>query len=234
MIPSLVCQDLTKDRSGFRLGPVNLTLAPGVTCLVGANGAGKSTLMRLVLGLDTPTSGGISRSGTVGYMPQELSFPAVARASDYLRHVAMLVGVSPDARVGAVDDLLTRVGLADRADSRIGALSGGMRRRLGLAQALLGGPAVLMLDEPTVGLDPLQRVEMRHAIARASADRIALISTHLVEDVTDLADRVLVMRDGQVVADGRQDEVVASAPGSVAGVSLERAISALMAGAPRA
>ena len=231
MIPSLVCHDLTKDRKNFSLGPVSLTLRPGVTCLVGANGAGKSSLMRLALGLEAPTSGGISLSGTAGYMPQDLSFPSAARASDYLRHVAMLVGIPREARASSVTAILAQVGLADRGESRIGTLSGGMRRRLGLAQALLGSPSVLLLDEPTVGLDPRQRVEMRRAIARASSSRISVISTHLVDDVADLADRVIVLHDGQVVADGSQEDVVAQAPGSSPGMSLEHAISAFVTGA---
>lgn len=235
MTPSLVYVELTKDRKSFRLGPLSTELRAELTCLVGANGAGKSTLMRLVLGLERATSGGVIVEGAdsdlIGYLPQEPAFPALATAGGYLAHMAMLVGIPRGDRETHVQGLLSTVGLRERADSRIGTLSGGMRRRLGLAQALIGDPSVLLLDEPTAGLDPHQRIEMRRAIRSAAARRVTLLSTHLVDDVADLAARVLVLRDGQVAADGPIDEIVERASQGDTRLSLELALTALMTGA---
>ena len=235
MAPSLVCTELTKTRKSFQLGPITTSLGTEVTCLVGANGAGKSTLMRLILGLEKATSGGVivdgARSDLIGYLPQEPVFPALARVGDYLVHIAMLVGIPRGERDEHVQALLSTVDLHTRAGSRIGTLSGGMRRRLGLAQALIGDPSMLLLDEPTAGLDPHQRIEMRRAIRSAASRRVTLLSTHLVEDVADLAARVCVLREGQIAAEGSVDEIVERAPSTGTPLSLELALSALMTGA---
>jgi ABC-2 type transport system ATP-binding protein len=231
------CRDLVRRyRSGFQLGPIDLSLTPGVTCLVGANGAGKSTFFRLVAGVDRPTSGSVEvsagdRRTGIGYLPQEPSMPATARCDDFLAYVAWLHRMPRRDRSAAVTEALRRVGLEQRAGMRIGELSGGMRRRLGIAHALVHRPGLVLLDEPTAGLDPRQRALLRATIAEVAADRAVLVSTHLVEDVRGLADRVIVLADGAVRYDGDvtflQDHAEEHALGDT---PLERALATLMGG----
>lgn len=211
----------------FTLGPVTLELQSGITCLVGANGAGKSTLMQLLSGVEVPDAGKVERAeaSKVGYMPQDLSFPATARVDDYLEHVAWVRNVPRQDRRTRVSELISAISLEDKAHARIRTLSGGMRRRLGLAQALIDDPDLLLLDEPTVGLDPVQRVRLRDAVKAISGNRIVIFSTHLVDDVADIADRVVILAAGTVVFDGDVAKLSAQAPD---GVSLERAITSLI------
>lgn len=202
--------------SKFALGPISARLEVGVTCLVGANGAGKkTTLMRMIAGIDGPSAGEISiASGatrasvarsrqSVGFMPQEFALPGRASCEDFLYYCAWLKKkVARSDRVQALAQALVEVGLEDRRKSPIKSLSGGMRRRLCLAQAIINHPPVLVLDEPAAGLDPVQRVSLRELVSGLSKSRVVVYSTHLVEDVAGLADHVVALRDGQVSFQG--------------------------------
>ncbi|MCB7138209.1 ATP-binding cassette domain-containing protein [Cellulosimicrobium marinum] len=202
----VVISDLVTAYRRFRLGPLSTELGTGVTALLGANGAGKSTLMRVVVGTARATSGAVSVPGgasAVGFLPQDFTGPPWASVVDYLRYVAWCRS-SRTRRIRAFDvmDALDAVGLGERAGSRIKDLSGGMVRRLGIAQALLGGPQLLVLDEPTVGLDPMQRREVRRLVHELGESMTILLSTHLAEDVAVVADAVLVLEQGRLLYDG--------------------------------
>ncbi len=202
----VVLTDLVKSYRGFTLGPVTTAVSHGVNALLGANGAGKSTLMRLVVGTVRPSSGQVRLppgGAGVGFLPQDFAGPARATARDYLTYVAWCRSTR-ERRITArdVDDALESVGLQDRAGSRIGALSGGMVRRLGIAQAVLGDAPVLVLDEPTVGLDPIQRHEVRELIERLGQRTTVLMSTHLAEDVAAVGNHVVVLDDGRILYEG--------------------------------
>lgn len=203
---NVVLEGLTKSYRAFRLGPVDLTVGRGVTALLGANGAGKTTLMRLVVGTARASAGKVllpGRRDCVGFLPQDFVGPGRATARGYLSYIAWCRSTR-GGRITApeVDAALGAVGLLDRADHRIGTLSGGMIRRLGVAQALLGDAPVLVLDEPTVGLDPIQRHELRELITELGSSRTVLLSTHLAEDVAAVADQVLVLDEGRLLYDG--------------------------------
>ncbi|UJP41144.1 ATP-binding cassette domain-containing protein [Cellulomonas palmilytica] len=205
----VVLEDVIVRRGRFELGPVNAEFPVGVTALLGANGAGKSTLMGAVVGVLAPARGRVDvREGrgvgaVPGYLPQDFDAPRRVRVVDYLRFVAWCRSSrrSPIAD-GDVATALRAVGLEDRAGWRFGALSGGMRRRVGVAQALLGSPSVVVLDEPTVGLDPVQRMELRDLIATLGRDRSVIVSTHLAEDVAAVAERVVILAEGTEVFQG--------------------------------
>lgn len=230
----LVASDLVK-RHGhqFQLGPLSLRVGTGVTCLVGANGAGKSTFFRLAAGLDRPASGTIrvGADGAVGmgYLPEEMVFPGGATCAEFLHYVAWLQRVPKSKRAEVVGRVLERTELAGRATSRIRQLSGGMRKRLGVAHALVHDPAVVLLDEPSAGLDPRQRAVLRDTITRNSGHRVVVVATHLVEDVRGMADRVIVIKLGKVVFDGTVAEAEGHDDGRApGGTPLERAIAALI------
>lgn len=206
---------------------VSATLEPGVTGLLGANGAGKTTLMRMVCDVLRPTGGQILLDGhdaqelgdeyraLLGYLPQDFGYYPDFSALDFMRYMATLKGFgSRDGRARSMQ-LLEEVGLADDARRKIKTFSGGMRQRLGIAQAMINDPAILVLDEPTAGLDPKERVRFRNLIASFAQDKIVILSTHIVSDVEFIANRILVMRQGSFVLDGTPKQVVAQAAGKV-------------------
>ncbi|WP_351230925.1 ATP-binding cassette domain-containing protein [Streptomyces sp. NPDC002133] len=230
----LSCEELVKDHGGgFQLGPLSLDLAEGLTCLVGPNGAGKSTFFRLAAGIEKPTTGTIALQAgdgeKLGYLPQDPDLPRGATCEDFLHYVAWVHRIPAQQRSETVTRVLAHTNLADRRTSKIRTLSGGMSRRLGIAQALIHDPALLLLDEPTVGLDPRQRIALRETIASAARGRIVIVSTHLVEDIRGLADRVIVLNEGAVIFDGDvpalEGKATPDAPGDT---DLERAIATLM------
>ncbi|MFF8837908.1 ATP-binding cassette domain-containing protein [Streptomyces sp. NPDC015130] len=232
----LRCHDVTKDHGGsFRLGPVSLEISSGVTCLVGPNGAGKSTFFRLAAGLEKPTSGTLALEGggpgraSIGYLPQDPELPRGATCEEFLHYVAWVHKVPAAKRAAAVCEALALTNLTDRRTVKARTLSGGMARRLGIAQALIHDPALILLDEPTVGLDPRQRIALRETVAKAALGRIVIVSTHLVEDIRGLADRVIVLSAGSVVFDGDvpalEERAQPDAPGDT---DLERALATLM------
>ncbi len=206
---------------------VSATLAPGVTGLLGANGAGKTTLMRMVCDVLRPTGGQILLDGRdaselgdeyralLGYLPQDFGYYPDFSALDFMRYMATLKGFSDrDGRARSME-LLDEVGLADDARRKVKTFSGGMRQRLGIAQAMLNDPAILVLDEPTAGLDPKERVRFRNLIAGFAQDKVVILSTHIVSDVEFIANRILVMRQGSFVLDGTPEQVVKQAAGKV-------------------
>ncbi|WP_444662901.1 ATP-binding cassette domain-containing protein [Cellulomonas sp. CW35] len=226
----VLLEDMVARRGRFELGPVSTRFDVGVTALLGANGAGKSTLMGAVVGVLAPTRGRveIERSGgrpmPPGYLPQDFDAPRRVRVTDYLRFVAWC---RSSRRTPITDheisEALRAVGLEDRAGWRFGALSGGMRRRVGVAQALIGSAGVVVLDEPTVGLDPVQRTELRELIATLGREHAVLVSTHLAEDVAAVAERVLILADGSDAFQGSVDELAERGGGTaVSSESVER------------
>ncbi|WP_029431552.1 ABC transporter ATP-binding protein [Blastococcus sp. URHD0036] len=217
-------------RGTTALHDVTLDLPAGVTGLLGPNGAGKTTLLRIVATALSPSSGEVRVGGhdpadpsgrlairrRLGYLPQESTVFGGFTAFAFVDYVAVLKEMTDRAaRHAEVRRVLDEVGLGDRAHQRIRALSGGMRRRVGLAQALLGRPELLVLDEPTVGLDPEQRLRFREVLAGLSPDTCVLLSTHLTEDVAALCPRVVVMDRGSVRFQGPTAGLAALAEGRV-------------------
>lgn len=192
---------------------VSFTLAPGTTGLLGINGAGKTTLMRLALGELVPSSGSVAVGGVdgavpaLGYCPQDARFPASFRVAEVFEYLAWLRKLPRAGRAREVREALAVAGLESRAGNRVGGLSGGMLRRMAIAQAFLGHPSVVLLDEPTTGLDPEQRVRCRELVAEVSERATVLLSSHIIEDVSALAARVLVVADGRLVRELDRDEL---------------------------
>lgn len=206
---------------------VSLRLTPGVWGLLGANGAGKTTLMRMLAGIMEPTVGSITYDGQpiaalgqryrdiFGYLPQEFGFYPEFTVQDYLDYMAALKGLSAGDGKRRIDALLEQLTLQKVRRKKIAKLSGGMKRRVGIAQALLNDPEVLILDEPTSGLDPGERVRFRNLLSEFAHDRIVLISTHIVSDVEYIATRNAVMKQGCLLSCGTTEELVEQVRGKV-------------------
>jgi len=210
-----------RDRNVF--DKVDLELPSGLTFVVGANGAGKTTLFRLVLGDLKPAQGKITLPSAIaghdkiGYLPQGFGYPPRFTVAEFVAHFAWLRGVPARERQALVREALARTGLETRAEDRMGALSGGLLRRAGIAQALVHRPKLVLLDEPTVGLDPRQRMELRSLVSELAADTTMAISTHLLEDVAVLGGNVVVLHEGSVRFTGTVEQMAAMAddgPGS--------------------
>jgi ABC-2 type transport system ATP-binding protein len=233
MIATATCR---LDRVSKRYGAVRAVdevtadIPPGITGLLGPNGAGKTTLLTLLATLQAPDGGRLELLGLdparraqrlelrrqLGYLPQEPGFHRRFTVFDFVDYVAILKEhVDRAARHAEVERVIDLVGLGDRADTRIGKLSGGMRRRVALAQALLGDPRLLLLDEPTAGLDPEQRLRFRDLISRLGEDRTVLLSTHQTEDVAALCQHVVVMHAGHIRFTGTPADLTATAQGRV-------------------
>lgn len=192
---------------------ISLRLNTGIYGLLGANGAGKTTLMRMVCGILKPTSGTITFDGIdvseeryrsmLGYLPQDFGYYPEFTGEDFLLYMAALKGMrKPQARRKTVE-LLKLVSLHDVAKKKIKTYSGGMKQRLGITQALLNQPKILVLDEPTAGLDPKERVRFRDLIKDLGKDSIVLLSTHIVSDIEHIADDILMMKSGQLIYQGK-------------------------------
>ena len=195
---------------------VSFTLSEGVTGLLGANGAGKTTLMRMMTGILVPTSGEITADGIavqteeyrslLGYLPQDFGYYPEFTAKEFVRYIAALKGIDKNTAKRKTDELLELVGLSDVANKKIKTFSGGMKQRVGIAQAIVNDPKILILDEPTAGLDPKERVRFRNLIAEIGKNTIVLFSTHIVSDIDSIASNLLMMRDGQIIYEGAWDK----------------------------
>lgn len=191
---------------------VSATLEQGVIGLLGANGAGKTTLIRMICGILEPSSGTVSFNGVnagreeyramLGYLPQDFGYYPEFTARDFLLYFAALKGIPKRQARQRADELLELVTLQDVAKKKIKTFSGGMKQRLGIAQALLNHPKLLVMDEPTAGLDPKERVKFRNILDTLGEESLVLLSTHIVSDVEHIADEVLMMKDGQLIFKG--------------------------------
>lgn len=221
----LTISDLTKDFGSFRaVDQVTFTMHSGVYGLLGVNGAGKTTLMRMLTTLIPPTGGEIRWDGQdvfrmdsayrklLGYLPQDFGYYPDFSIYDYLMYIASIKGIRPAAAKQRALRLLKQVGLSQAGHKKMKTLSGGMKRRVGIAQAMLNDPKILILDEPTAGLDPNERIRFRNLISELSEDRIVLLSTHIVSDIEYIASEILLMKDGRITLSGTAEEVIASMP----------------------
>lgn len=224
----LTLKQLTKQFGKKRaVSNMNITLSPGVYGLLGANGAGKTTLMRMICGVLNPTEGGILMDGhdirecgdayynLLGYLPQDFGYYPDFTAKEFMYYIAALKGLSDKKTKVMTRELLDVVSLSDVAGKKIRTFSGGMKQRLGIAQAVINNPKVLVLDEPTAGLDPKERVRFRNLIADFSKDKIVILSTHIVSDVEYIADTILMMKGGKLLLQGSAQKVTDSMQGRV-------------------
>ena len=222
-----ICNVKKQYKDKCAVNGVNLLLTPGVWGLLGANGAGKTTLMRMIAGITGTTEGEIRYDGVeihtmgkayrdiFGYLPQEFGFYPGFSVQDYLEYMATLKGLPKGEADRKIKELLSRLTLEDVKRKKISKLSGGMKRRVGIAQALLNDPEVLILDEPTSGLDPGERVRFRNLLSEFARDRIVLISTHIVSDIEYISTKNAVMKDGKVIAVGGTEDLVMHVDGKV-------------------
>jgi len=213
---------------------LDLTIPPGVFGLLGPNGSGKTTLMRVLATLLEPTAGRVTVDGhdlrrdrgairsMLGYMPQEFGFYPTLSAYETLDYFALLCRMNdPQQRRERIEECLDRVNLTEYAERRVGTFSGGMKQRLGIAQALLNDPRVLIVDEPTSGLDPEERIRLRSLIAELAAGRIVIFSTHIVSDVEVAAERLAILRRGRLLFAGHMSELVGPLSGKTWIIDIE-------------
>ncbi|RGS77620.1 ABC transporter ATP-binding protein [Coprococcus sp. AF21-14LB] len=204
---------------------VSLQMQPGVYGLLGANGAGKTTLLRMICGVLSPDSGEISLDrfsvkeeeyrNCLGYLPQEFGYYPNFTAWDFMMYMAALKGIPRNKAKVRIEKLLEAVNLKGSEKKKIAVFSGGMKQRLGIAQALLNNPKLLVLDEPTAGLDPKERVKFRNMISRLGQDRIVILSTHIVSDIEYIADEILLMKEGTILQKGSLPDILEPIQGKV-------------------
>ena len=233
---ALILDGLTKTFSSFpAVNNLSYTMDTGVYGLLGVNGAGKTTLMRMLCTLLTPTSGTITWAGQdifslgsayrnlLGYLPQDFGYYPDFSVQDYLLYIASIKGLRPATARQRMQNLLEQVGLTQVRRQKMKKLSGGMKRRAGIAQAMLNDPKILILDEPTAGLDPKERIRFRNLISELAENRLVLLSTHIVSDVEYIADQILLMKDGSLVHHGTSQQLLAAAPTQVWTCTVPRA-----------
>lgn len=233
---ALILDGLTKTFSSFpAVNNLSYTMDTGVYGLLGVNGAGKTTLMRMLCTLLTPTSGTITWDGQdifslgsayrnlLGYLPQDFGYYPDFSVQDYLLYIASIKGLRPATAQQRMQNLLEQVGLIQVRRQKMKKLSGGMKRRAGIAQAMLNDPKILILDEPTAGLDPKERIRFRNLISELAENRLVLLSTHIVSDVEYIADQILLMKDGSLVHHGTSQQLLAAAPTQVWTCTVPRA-----------
>lgn len=209
------------------LKDVNFKLEQGIYGLLGENGAGKSTLMRILTTVDFPTSGRVLYGGKditkmdedyrnlVGYMPQDYSVYPGFTATDFLIYMGTLKGIPDDKLRPKISEALEFVNLSDVANKKVRTFSGGMKRRIGIAQAILNDPEVLILDEPTAGLDPQERIRFSNILSNMAKEKIILLSTHIVSDIEAIANQLIVIREGKIKETGYIDQMVEEVAGKV-------------------
>lgn len=213
---------------------VNITLHEGVYGLLGANGSGKTTLMRILVGILPKESGSImfneinackqydTYASQIGYMPQHFGYYPHYTVTEFLEYMSILKNMSKIYSKQRIDMLLNTLHLEDKKDTKMKNLSGGMLRRVGIAQALLNEPKILILDEPTAGLDPKERIIFRNLIASLSSSTIVLLSTHIVSDIETIADEILVMKEGKIILQDPVDKLLQSMVGKVFSLTLPK------------
>lgn len=213
--------------SKIAVDQVSAVLEPGVYGLLGANGAGKTTLMRMLCAILESTSGEVFLDGkdiiamgadyrnVLGYLPQDFGYYPGYTAMEFLMYVSALKGIPGNIAKKRSRELLEEVGLSHVADKKVKTFSGGMKQRVGIAQALLNHPDILILDEPTAGLDPKERVRFRNLLSEYAKDKIVILSTHIVSDIEAIADEVLIMKKGKFVLQGTVEELILKAEGKV-------------------
>lgn len=219
----LILNHVSKHFSGKKaVHNLSARLTCGVYGLLGANGAGKTTLMRMICGVLNPTSGTILMNGRdiislgeryrdlLGYLPQDFGYYPDFSAEEFLWYIGSLKGLNLNASKLKARELLNTVALEEVAKKKIRTFSGGMKQRLGIAQAMLNDPQVLVLDEPTAGLDPKERVRFRNLIADLARDKIVILSTHIVSDVEYIADQILVMKQGELLMSGTVENLTST------------------------
>ena len=206
---------------------VSLTFTPGIWGLLGANGAGKTTLMKMIAGILDPTEGAVCYNGEdirkagkayrekFAILPQDFGYPKEFNVQDYLDYIAAYKGLDKKTAKNRIDELLSILTLTDVRKKKIARLSGGMRRRVGIAQAMINNPEVLVLDEPTAGLDPGERIRFKNYISEFAHDRIVILSTHIVSDVEFIAAKNAIMKDGRIIDVGTTQELVREIDGRV-------------------
>lgn len=227
-MPELMLDRVTKHfKNKIAVEHVSLNLKEGVYGFLGANGAGKTTLLRMLCGILKPTAGEIFCNGTeitklggdyrymLGYLPQDFGYYPDFTAKRYLTYLAACKAVPREIAEEKVQEMLSLVGLKGEQRAKIRTFSGGMIRRLGIAQALLNDPEIVVLDEPTSGLDPKERIRFRNIISAMSKGRIVILSTHIVSDVEFIADEILLMKKGRIVEQGSVGGVTDSVGGKV-------------------
>lgn len=213
----LKVEQLTKQYgSKTAVDGMSFHLQRGVTGLLGANGAGKTTLIRMMCGILTPTSGAITYDGfsvksdeyrnVLGYLPQDFGYYPEFSGRDFLMYFCALKGLNKEAAKLRTAELLELVGLSETANVKVRKYSGGMKQRLGIAQALINRPEILILDEPTAGLDPKERVRFRNLIEELGKVSIVILSTHIVSDIEHIAERIIMMKNGQILWQGSWKE----------------------------
>ena len=225
----LLVENLSKEyRGNIRaLSEVHLALGPGVLGLLGPNGAGKSTLMRILATITQPSSGRVLWNDSeiarhpdllravLGYLPQDFGVYPNLNALEFLEYLAAVKGIEAGAARNRMRELLELVNLTEAIKRPLGGYSGGMRQRIGIAQALLNDPEVLIVDEPTAGLDPEERVRFRNLLSELSGERIVILSTHIVSDVEAVATRIAILVHGQLIANDVPEALLALVSGKV-------------------
>lgn len=228
VVMQLELNNVTKTYRGKQaVTDVSMRIGPGVLGLLGPNGAGKSSLMRILSTITRPTSGTVTWNGTdivarpeplrrvLGYLPQDFGVYPNLSAGEFLRYLAAVKGLSTRSTKERVDELLELVNLTDTGSRPVGKFSGGMRQRVGIAQALLGDPELLVVDEPTVGLDPEERMRFRNLLGDLASERIVILSTHIVSDIEAIADDIAILTAGELRRRGTPEELLRSADGLV-------------------
>ena len=219
----------------FALRELSLRCEPGLLGLVGPNGAGKTSLMRMIATLLEPTEGSIRWNGqdirthggtlrqVLGYLPQDFGIYPEFTGRQFLRYLASMKGLPRALLNRRVDEVLSIVQMEQEADRKLPTYSGGMKQRIGIAQALLNDPELLIVDEPTAGLDPAERVRFRTLLASLTSNRIIMLSTHIIGDVEAVANRLVILREGRVLADTAPEALLARTAGSVWSVTVDQA-----------
>ncbi|MGL5348772.1 MAG: ABC transporter ATP-binding protein [Peptostreptococcaceae bacterium] len=224
----LIIKNISKKfKDKVAVGNFSVTLDSGVYGLLGPNGSGKTTLMRILADVSEPSSGEILVNGDsknklgadyrdlIGYVPQHIGFYKNFTAEKFLYYVCALKGIDKSIERSKVDELLKFVNLEKDRKRKIGKFSGGMKQRLGIAQALLNDPKILILDEPTAGLDPNERIRFKNLVSKLSKDKIIIFSTHIVSDIEFIANEILVMKDGKLVEKSSLEDILDSVRGKV-------------------